>query len=117
MVATANSLGADSSRARLILREMLNDDGERTHVDVIVRLLETTVQFLEKGAAAGAWPTQDFRQLTMTIAGMHSYYFAVPALTQVVAGHDPFDPSAVQRRVKAVRDQVRRLMMLPTSVD
>ncbi|HEY1100667.1 MAG TPA: TetR/AcrR family transcriptional regulator [Myxococcota bacterium] len=109
-IATARILGGDSSRARLILREMLNDEGERSHVDGVLKMLDLTVAFLEKGAAAGAWPQQDFKQLTLTIAGIHSYYFAVPGITKTVSGHDPFDAGAVDRRVAAVRDQVRRLL-------
>ncbi len=112
-VAAARSLGGDSTRARLILREMLNDDGEREHMDSVTRVIDLTAIFLEKGAAAGAWPQQDFRQLVMTLAGIHCFYFAVPGITQPISGVDPFDPAAVDKRVIAVRDQVRRLLSLP----
>lgn len=112
-VAAARSLGGDSTRARLILREMLNDDGDRSHIDSVTRVIDLTAVFLEKGAAAGAWPQQDFRQLVMTLAGIHCFYFAVPTITQPISGADPFDGAAVDRRVNAVRDQVRRLLGLP----
>jgi TetR/AcrR family transcriptional regulator len=108
--ATAQSLGEDSTRARLIMRELLNEDGERGHKDSVVAVILATVEFLEAGAAAGAWPRQDFRQLVLTLAGIHCFYFAVPAITKQVSGADPFSSSAVGRRVDEVREHVRRMI-------
>lgn len=114
-VAATRSLGGDGTRARLILRELLNNDGDRSHSDSVTRVIDLTAVFLEKGAAAGAWAQQDFRQLVMSLAGIHCFYYAVPNITrQIASGVEPFDAAAVDRRVIGVRDQVRRLLGLPT---
>jgi hypothetical protein len=42
-IATARSLGEDMSRARLIMRELLNEDGDAHHVDTAARLASGAV--------------------------------------------------------------------------
>jgi AcrR family transcriptional regulator len=110
--AVARSLGEDATRARLIMRELLNHDGAAAHVDMIVDVIAATAKFFEDGAAAGAWPHQDFHQAVLTIAGVHCFYFAVPDVTTRVSGLDPFHTDAVERRIQAVQVQVRQLLGL-----
>jgi AcrR family transcriptional regulator len=110
--AAARSLGEDATRARLIMHELLNHDGAATHVDMIVDVIAATAKFFEDGAAAGAWPRQDFHQAVLSIAGVHCFYFAVPDVTTRVSGLDPFDDDAVERRILAVQVQVRQLLGL-----
>jgi AcrR family transcriptional regulator len=114
-VAAARALGDDPTRARITMRELLNQDGTAAHLDVIVRIIEATTAFFEAGAAAGAWPQQDFHQVVLTIAGIHCFYFSVPAISQRVGGGDPFSADAVERRVQTVRAQVRQLLGLPAT--
>jgi AcrR family transcriptional regulator len=108
--ALARCFGADSTRARLVLREVLNDDGERAHIDTVVGLIQLAADFFERGAAAGAWARQDFRQLVLSVAGIHCFYFAVPQVTTSVSGADPYEPAAVEVRVTALVEHVRRLL-------
>jgi AcrR family transcriptional regulator len=108
--AAARSLGEDATRARIIMRELLNQDGTTAHLDVIVQIIEATAAFFEAGADAGAWPRQDFQQAVLTIAGIHCFYFAVPAVTRRVSGSDPFAAEAVERRIQTVRTQVRHML-------
>lgn len=108
--AAARSLGEDPTRARIIMRELLNQDGTAAHLDVIVQIIEATAAFFEAGAAAGVWPRQDFQQAVLTIAGIHCFYFSVPAVTQRVSGIDPFSAEAVERRVRTVQNQVRQML-------
>ncbi len=110
--AAARSLGEDATRARLIMRELLNQDGASAHVDVIVEVIAATAAFFEQGAAAGAWPRQDFHQAVLTIAGIHCFYFAVPGVTTRVSGVDPFRADVVETRIHAVQVQVRQLLGL-----
>jgi AcrR family transcriptional regulator len=111
--AAARALGEDATRARIVMRELLNQDGSTAHFDTIVQLIEATAAFFEAGAEAGAWPRQDFTQAVLTIAGIHCFYFAVPAVTRRVGGFDPFRADAVERRVQAVRRQVRQVLDVP----
>lgn len=112
-MAAARVLGEDATRARIVMRELLNQDGTQAHVDAIVRVIDATAQFFEAGAVAGAWPQQDFKQAVLTIAGIHCFYFSVPAITVRVSGIDPFSSDAVEMRVRTVRDQVRQMLGLP----
>lgn len=114
-MATARALGEDATRARVIMRELLNQDGAPAHVDAIVRVIDATAQFFEAGAAAGAWPRQDFKQTVLTITGIHCFYFSVPEITVRVGGVDPFSAEAVERRVRVVRDHVRQMLGLSPS--
>ncbi len=114
--AVARSLGEDATRARLIMRELLNHDGADAHVDMIVDVIAATAKFFEDGAAAGAWPRQDFHQAVLTIAGVHCFYFAVPDVTTRVSGLDPFHTDAVERRIHAVQVQVRQLLGLASTM-
>jgi len=111
-MAAARSLGEDSSRARLIMRELLNEDGDQHHVESVVMVIDATCQFLEEGVEAGAWPRQDFKQVVLTMAGIHCFYFAVPNITRRVNGGDPFTTDAVEHRVQAVRLQVRHMLAI-----
>jgi AcrR family transcriptional regulator len=112
-VAAARALGEDPTRARIVMRELLNQDGTAAHLDVIVQIIESTTAFFEAGAAAGAWPRQDFQQAVLTIAGIHCFFFSVPAITQRISGTDPFAAATVERRVQTVRDQVRQMLGVP----
>lgn len=109
-VALARCFGADSTRARLILREVLNDDGERAHLEQVVGVIQAAADFFERGAAAGAWPHQDFRQLVLSVAGIHCFYFAIPHVATSVAGGDPYAPAAVEQRVVVLVEHLRRLL-------
>ncbi len=108
--ALARSLGEDSTRARLIIRELLNEDGNKAHVDSVLRVINATADFLADGANAGAWPKQDFKQLVMTLAGVHCFYFSLPNITQSVSGLDPFAPDAVELRIESIRRQVHQMV-------
>jgi acyl-CoA synthetase (AMP-forming)/AMP-acid ligase II len=82
----------------------------------IVDVIAATAKFFEDGAAAGAWPQQDFHQAVLTIAGVHCLYFAVPDVTTRVSGLDPFHTDAVERRIQAVQVQVRQLLGLASTM-
>jgi AcrR family transcriptional regulator len=112
--ALARSLGEDSTRARLIMRELLNEDGNKAHVESVVRIISATADFFADGATAGAWPHQDFKQLVMTLAGVHCFYFALPGITRSISGLDPFAPDAVGLRTDAIKRQVRHMLAIPT---
>lgn len=110
------ALGKDATRARLLLREfMAEDSSARETGDLLQTVLQTTTDFLDGGAAAGAWAKQDARHLVMTLAGLHVLYFAVPAVTKRLMGADDlFAVDQVAERALVVKQQVRRLMGLPT---
>ncbi len=109
------ALGKDATRARLLLREFMSEDNNgRDTGDLLQTVLQTTTDFLDAGATAGAWSKQDARHLVMTLAGLHVLYFAVPAVTQRLMGADNiFAVDQVAERAVVVRQQVRRLMGLP----
>lgn len=108
------ALGNDSTRARLLLREFMAEDAPRESHDLLQTVLQTTMDFLDAGAAAGAWGKQDARHLVMTLAGLHVVYFGVPGVSQRLMGSENiFDVGHVAERATIVRDQVRRLMGLP----
>jgi AcrR family transcriptional regulator len=111
-LALGRCFGADSTRARLVLRELLNEDAERSHLSALVFMMRAAVDFFERGAAAGAWPEQDFRHLVLSLVGMHCFYFALPhgATLATVAGDDPSAPAAVEHRLVVLNEHLRRLL-------
>lgn len=115
VINTVYALGKDPTRARLLLREFMGQDTPREPGDLLQMVLQTTTDFLDAGADAGAWPRQDARHLVMTLAGLHVVYFAVPSVSQRLMGSDDiFEVEQVAQRATAVRAQVRRLMGMPS---
>lgn len=106
-----HSLGSDSSRARLIQRELLNETGASAHVEAVLDAMRMMERFFEEGVSHGSWPKQDFRQLTLSLAGIHLFYYSVLRVTtEMMSADDPFAPAGVDQRGEAVQQHIHRLL-------
>jgi AcrR family transcriptional regulator len=102
---------AEPARARLLLRELMTAAGNREAGDAMQGMFDVVVRFFEDGAAAGAWPRADFRQLALTQLGMHLVFFGLPEVSARTLGvADVFAVEIVESRARAVADHVRSMM-------
>ena len=105
---------ADPCRARLLLREFMTTTGNREGGDAMQAVFAAVVRFYEEGAAAGAWPVQDFRQLVMSHVGIHLVFFGLPEVSGRLIGVESILTQAVvAERKRAVTLHVRRTLGLP----
>jgi TetR/AcrR family transcriptional regulator len=72
-----------------------------------------TAAFLGAGMAAGAFRTQDPRQLALTIASLHLYPFAAAEVAGTFLGRGFLEPETVAARKAAVLEHVRALCLAP----
>ena len=107
VTAAALHLGQDSTRPRLILRELLEEDGDRHYADAGDALIAAACRFLEGGASHHAWPRQDFRGVVLTLAVIHCSCFALPRPRQ--AG-DSGTPEVDKQHVEGLLAQVRHMI-------
>jgi AcrR family transcriptional regulator len=102
---------AEPSRARLLLREFMTGAGNREGGDAVQEIMDVVVRFFEEGAAAGAWPQADFRQLALSQLGMHLTFFALPEVSARTLGVvDVFAPGVIDARAREVAGHVRQMM-------
>ena len=92
---------------RLILRELLEEDGDRHYADAGDALIAAACRFLEGGASHHAWPRQDFRWVVLTLAVIHCSCFALPRPRQ--AG-DSGTPEVDKQHVDGLLAQVRHVI-------
>ena len=113
--AATTDADADPCRARLLLREFMTTTGNREGGDAMQTVFAAVVRFYEDGAAAGAWPAQDFRQLVMSHVGVHLVFFGLPEVSGRLLGVESiFTDAVVADRKRAVMMHVRcTLGLLP----
>lgn len=106
-------LAEHRSIARLITYEMLGQGpyarGDR--LGAIATNLEAVAAFLEAGMQAGVFRRQDPRQLALSIAGMHLFYFATAATARAFLGGDAFDPALVRHHKAECLAHVRAMCL------
>lgn len=108
-------LGAHPETARLLVREVLDrgpflSEGGQ---EAAASILDGVVAFLEQGMDAGAFARSDPRHLTLSIIGVHLFYFAADPLSGAQISRSVFHPEEVESRKKAVVLQVRALVGMP----
>lgn len=105
--------------ARLLLRELVDHgpflDGPGGNT--VQQTLVAVSAFLAAGMAAGEFVEQDPGQLTLTIVGLHLYYFASDDISAEFLGADLFAPDMARRRRVAILEQIRRLCGVEGSWD
>ena len=110
--AIQRSLGENPVAARLLVREFVQG-GTRVLPeggDVLDGLFRGLFDRLEKAMVEGIIVKQDVRQLTMTLAGVHLLYFALPELSSRLVGDDVFDAARIDERARVVTEQVLRIV-------
>ena len=115
--AVTNMLVAQPHAARLLIREAM--DGGRNGPAVRAQLAErvhevlvAAVAFLEDGQREKVVrPELDARHLVVTLIGMHFLPFLIDRSVEDVVGRSPFDPAFVPERSKALRSQIRALLI------
>lgn len=107
-------LGRQPSAARLLLRELVEGrhylfGAGQQRVRLAFDVIES---FLNAGMREGVFRRQDARQLAMSIVGLHLFYFAASDLLRGLSGGaDPFKPTQIAARKRALRAQVRALCL------
>ena len=109
--------GGHRAAARLLVREVL-DQGpflSRGGEQAVEAILGAVTGFLEQGMDAGAFVRRDARHLALSIIGIHLFYFAADPLSGATLSGDVFEPAEVASRKAAVVEQVRALVLQPSS--
>ena len=107
----ADYLGANPAVASLLVQAQvlqtpfMKSDGR----EAAEAVLSLASGFIQAGIEAGKFVEQDARQLVLTIAGAHLYYFATPVMSGGLVGQVIFDEDAVALRKRAVLAQIARL--------
>ena len=103
----------DPQSARLLLREMVGIDNyaEGPGKKEVQATLDAIASFLKAGMKAGVFRAQEAKQLTMTIVGLHLYFFSATGLAGDFLGAEVFAPATVRKRKAAVKEQVRALCL------
>jgi TetR/AcrR family transcriptional regulator len=108
-------LGTHPDAARLLLRELI-DRGPFLRgpgKEVVQMTMGLTARFLQGGMDQGVIPSQDPRQLAVSIAGVHLTWYATSEVTSTFIDSDVFASAQVQQRTEAVLRQVRMLCGAP----
>jgi AcrR family transcriptional regulator len=106
-------LGKCPAAARLLLRETL-DWGpviQGKLLDGVLGILEAATAFIKAGQDAGAFVEGDAKHIVLTAAGAHFLPFAIAQLVERHFGMSPFDPSWIQGRRAALREQVHNMIV------
>lgn len=108
-------LGAEPFTARLLLREAM-DWGPvmRDHLgSAIDEVLAVSTELTRAGQRVGVFdPGADPAHLVVSVVGICFIPFIVDRTVERLSGR-PFDPAFVEERRRVVREQVRRLVLLP----
>lgn len=108
-------LSSNPEAARLLTREFMErgffmQRGGDAMVDGILALIAA---FLESAMREGTIPTQDPRQLALSITGLHIYLFVAPQASARFLGEDIFSDAHRRSRIQAIQQQIRRLCGAP----
>lgn len=107
-------LGADPHAARLLIRETM-DWGPvmRDHLaGTIQSVLAASVEFAKAGQREGVFnPRLDPEHLVISLIGVHLIPFVLDRTIERFAGKSPFEAPFVEDRSRAVREQIRVLVL------
>lgn len=112
--ALTTTLGAQPHAARLLVREamdwgpVMRDRLGRS----VQEVLSASLEFVRVGQREGAFDASvDPVNLVTSVIGVHFMPFAIGDIVERFAGASPFSPTFVDERKRAVRDQLRRLLL------
>jgi AcrR family transcriptional regulator len=114
--AITNVLGDHPFAARLVIREVM-DWGPVVReglAEQILTTLNASEEFIRAGQEAGVFAKIEVKQLMVTLMGVHFMPFAVGNIVERFAGHNPAVPAFIEERRGAVREHVKRLVLLGT---
>ena len=102
--------------ARLLIRVAMdggrNGPAQAQLAERVHTVLTAAVGFLESGQREKVVrPELDARHLVVTLLGMHFLPFLIDRSVQDVLGRSPFDPAFIEERSKALRSQIRALLI------
>ncbi len=106
-------LASHADAGRLLAGEMVGGSpymkaGGREDVEATLKVI---TGFLRAGMNAGEFRPQDPRQLTLSIIGLHLFYFAAHGVTTSFMGEDIFLEEMVRARKDALLPHVRSLVL------
>jgi AcrR family transcriptional regulator len=113
-------LGTDPYTARLLIREAM-DWGPVVRDKLgptIEDLLGASLAFMKAGQEAGIFnPSLGPEQLVVSLVGIHFIPFVIDRSVERFAGTSPFGGTFLEARRRAVREQVRTLVLSRPQVD
>ena len=112
--AITDLLGEQPFAARPLIREVMDwgPVARSELADQILAVMNAAVMFIQAGQDAGAFVAADPKQLVITLIGVHFMPFAVGRVVKSLVGADPADPAFNAPRRAAVREHVRRMMLV-----
>jgi AcrR family transcriptional regulator len=109
-------LGAEPYAARLLIREAM-DWGpvmRRRLAETIQDVLVASVEFAKAGQRDGVFnPDLDPEHLVVSLVGIYFIPFVIDRTVQRFAGKTPFETPFIDDRRRAVREQIRTLVVVP----
>jgi len=113
--AITGMLGAHPHAARLLIREAM-DWGPvmRDQLAMTIRaVLESSVEFARRGQQEGVFnPDIDPEHLVVSLVGVHFIPFVIDRTVESFVGRSPFDDAFIEERRRAVREQIRKLVLV-----
>lgn len=104
--------GENAVAARLLIREFINGAARILPQggELLDAVLQNGVDLLEDAMRTGEIPTQDARQLIMSMAGVHLLFYATPVVSERLLGKDVFAKEQVEERARTVCVHLRLLL-------
>jgi len=116
--AITGMLGAHPHAARLLIREAM-DWGPvmRDQLATTIRdVLAASVEFARTGQREGVFKADvDPEHMVISLVGLYFIPFVIDRTVEGLIGKSPFDAPFVDERRRAVREQVRSLIVVPAS--
>jgi AcrR family transcriptional regulator len=114
--AITGMLGQEPHAARLLIREAM-DWGPVMRdklANSIQEVLRAAVEFAKAGQKEGVFnPQLDAHHLIVTLIGIYFMPFVIDRTVEEFAGMSPFQAPFVETRRREVREQIRRLVLVP----
>ncbi len=113
--AIVSMFGEQPYAARLLVREMMEWGAASGGAlrEALTESMALSEKFLAAGQQAGAIREGDPKQFILSMMGIHLLPFAVGGLMEQFTGHAPWSAEFIDARRKAVREQIRALVLKP----
>ncbi len=107
------ALASQPYAARILIREVIDWGPVLQNVlgTTILSVLEGAYEFARAAQKADAFVDLEAKQVIVSLIGACFFHFAAAGVVEAYTGSNPFQPAAIEERRKAIRDQVRFLVL------